>query len=76
MGLLADGWNNKDLPPYKTFSIAERWKLQLRAEAVDALHHAHFSGPNTAPTNALLGTVNGKIWSEQRKITMAARITF
>ncbi len=75
-GLRADGWNNWDLSLYKTFSITERWKLQLRAEAVDALNHAHFSGPNTAPTNTLFGTVNGTIWSEQRKITMAARLTF
>lgn len=75
-GLRADGWNNWDLSLYKTLSITERWKLQLRAEAVDALNHAHFSGPNTAPTNTLFGTVNGTIWSEQRKITVAARLTF
>ena len=75
-GLRADGWNNWDLPPYKTFSIAERWKVQLRAEAVDALNHAQCRGPNMAPTNTLFGTVNGTIWSEQRKITVASRITF
>lgn len=75
-GLRADGWNNWDLSLYKTLSITERWKLQLRAEAVDALNHAHFGGPNTAPTNTLFGTVNGTIWSEQRKITVAVRLTF
>jgi hypothetical protein len=75
-GLRADGWNNWDLSLYKSFSITEQCKLQLRAEAVDALNHAHFSGPNTAPTNTLFGTVNGTIWSEQRKITVAARLTF
>ncbi len=75
-GLRADGWNNWDLSLYKTISITERCKLQLRAEAVDALNHAHFSGPNTAPTNTLFGTANGTIWSEQRKITVAARVTF
>jgi hypothetical protein len=75
-GLRADGWNNWDLSLYKTLSISERWKLQLRAEAVDALNHAHFSPPNAAPTNTLFGTVTGTIWSEQRKITVAARLTF
>jgi hypothetical protein len=75
-GLRADGWNNWDLSLYKSFSITEQCKLQLRAEAVDALNHAHFSGPNIAPTNTLFGTVNGTIWSEQRKITVAARLTF
>ncbi|MBM3764886.1 MAG: hypothetical protein FJW32_05805 [Acidobacteria bacterium] len=75
-GIRADGWNNWDLSLYKMFSLSERWKLQLRAEAVDALNHAHFGGPNAAPTNTLFGTVNNTIWSEQRKITVAARITF
>jgi hypothetical protein len=75
-GLRADGWNNWDLSLYKTFSFTERWKLQLRAEAVDALNHAHFGGPNTGPTNTLFGQVTNTIWSEQRKITVAARLTF
>jgi len=50
--------------------------LQLRAEAVDAFNHAMFNAPNTAPANTLFGTVNATIWSEQRKITVAARLTF
>jgi hypothetical protein len=75
-GLRADGWNNWDISLFKSFNLTERWKLQLRAEAVNGLNHAHFGGPNTAPTNTLFGQVNNTIWSEQRKITVAARITF
>jgi hypothetical protein len=75
-GLRADGWNNWDVSLYKSFRLAERWSLQLRAEAVNALNHAMFGAPNTAPTNTLFGQVTNTIWSEQRKITVAARITF
>ena len=73
-GLRADGWNNWDLSLFKTLRPHERVSLQLRAEAQDALNHAMFQGPNTAPTNTLFGTVNATIWSEQRKITVAAKL--
>ena len=75
-GLRADGWNNWDVSLFKNIKVAERWNLQLRAEAVNALNHAMFGAPNTAPTNTLFGQVNNTIWSEQRKITVAARLTF
>jgi len=48
----------------------------LRAEAVNAFNHAMFSAPNSAPVNTLFSVVNSTIWSEQRKITVAARLTF
>jgi hypothetical protein len=73
-GLRADGWNNWDLSLFKTFRLREGVRLQLRAEAQDALNHAMFNAPNTGVTNTLFGTVNGTIWSEQRKITVAAKL--
>jgi len=33
-----------------------------------------FAAPNTGPVNTLFGTVNATIWSEQRKITVAAKL--
>ncbi len=75
-GLRQDGWNNWDLSLFKNVKLRERTNLQLRAEAVNAFNHAMFNAPNTAPVNTLFGTVNGTIWSEQRKITVAARLTF
>jgi hypothetical protein len=73
-GLRAGGWNNWDLSLFKTIRLHERVSLPLRAEAQDALNHAMFQAPNTAPATTLFGTVNATIWSEQRKITMAAKL--
>jgi hypothetical protein len=75
-GLRADGWNIWDISLFKNFKLTERWNLQLRAEAANALNHAMFNAPNTGVTNTLFGSVNGTVWSEQRKITVAARLTF
>jgi hypothetical protein len=75
-GLRADGWNNWDLSLFKSFRIREGITLQLRAEAQDALNHALFAAPNTGPVNTLFGTVNNTLWSEQRKITVAAKLIF
>ncbi|MBM3725270.1 MAG: carboxypeptidase regulatory-like domain-containing protein [Acidobacteria bacterium] len=73
-GLRADGWNNWDLSFFKNFRFRERATLQLRVEAQDALNHAMFAAPNTAPTNTLFGQVTATIWSEQRKASVAAKI--
>ncbi len=73
-GLRADGFNNWDLSLFKNVRLREGITLQLRAEAQDALNHAMFAAPNTAPVNTLFGTVNATIWSEQRKVTVAAKL--
>jgi len=73
-GLRSDGWNTWDMSVFKNIRFHERISLQLRAEAQDALNHAMFAAPNTGVVNTLFGTVNATIWSEQRKITMAAKL--
>ncbi len=75
-GLRADGWNTWDLALFKEYRFTERVKLQLRAEAVDALNHAMFAAPNNGPVNTAFGTVAGTIWTEQRKITIAAKLAW
>jgi hypothetical protein len=75
-GLRADGWNTWDLALFKNIRFTEKVKMQLRAEAVDALNHAMFAGPNTAPVNTAFGTVTATIWTEQRKITVAAKLSW
>jgi hypothetical protein len=73
-GLRADGWNNWDLALFKEVRITEKLNLQLRAEAVNALNHAMFGAPVTAPVNTAFGQVLNTIWTEQRKITVAAKL--
>jgi len=75
-GLRADGYNNLDLSLFKNFKIRERFNFQLRAEAQDSLNHAMFAAPNTAPTNSLFGQVNSIVGTEQRRITIAGKLTW
>jgi len=75
-GLRADGYNSWDLSLFKNFKIRERLNFQLRAEAQDALNHAMFAAPNTAPTNTLFGQVNSIVGTEQRRITIGGKLTW
>jgi hypothetical protein len=47
-----------DISAVKNFALAEKWKFQLRAEALNALNHSNLAAPNTAPTNSLFGRVS------------------
>jgi len=71
-----DGYNNWDLSLFKTIRITERIRLQLRAEAQDALNHAMFAAPNTAPANTLFGQVNSIVGTEQRRVSVGGKLTW
>ncbi len=75
-GARADGYNNWDLSLFKTWRIRERFSVQLRAEAQDALNHAMFSPPNTVPTNSAFGQVNSSVAPEQRRINISTRVSW
>lgn len=40
-----DGFQSVDLSVFKNFAITERWKLQVRAEAMNSLNHVNYQGP-------------------------------
>jgi len=46
-----------DLSLTKNFSITERFKLQTRAEFLNAFNHPQFNDPNTDPTSSSFGKV-------------------
>ncbi|MGH9675151.1 MAG: carboxypeptidase regulatory-like domain-containing protein [Bryobacteraceae bacterium] len=75
-GLRADGFNQFDLSIFKNFRITERVTLQLRAEAQDALNHAMFGVPNNVPANTLFGQVTATQFAEQRRITVAGKLSW
>jgi hypothetical protein len=52
--LTGPGINNWDISLQKQFSLKERFKLQLRADAFNAFNHTQFSGINSTVTYASL----------------------
>ena len=75
-GVRADGFNQWDLSVFKNFHITERVRFQLRAEGQNALNHAMFAAPNTAPANSNFGQVTATQFAEQRRITIAGKLSF
>jgi len=59
----------------KDTQLAEKWKVQLRAEAFNLFNHAIFNGPNTDPTNANFGRITGQS-NLPRTFQLALRVTF
>ena len=49
-----DVWNMSGV---KNFSLPEKFRLQFRAEFLNALNYTVLSGPNTNPTNAAFGSI-------------------
>lgn len=70
----ADGQSRWDLSAIKNFAVTERWKVQFRAEALNAMNHPNLSTPNTTPTNTAFGTITGQ--DVPRSWQMALRVSF
>ena len=75
-GARSDGFNQWDLSVFKNFRITERVRFQLRAEGQNALNHAMFAAPNTAPANSNFGQVTATQFPEQRRISIAGKLSF
>jgi hypothetical protein len=74
-GAQGQGLNLWDLSIIKAFSFAERAKLQLRGEFLNAFNHAQFNDPERNPTNSNFG----KATSQQnlpRNIQIGLRLVF
>ncbi len=59
-GVRSDGVNMWDLSLLKSVKLGERFQLQVRAEALNALNHANFTAPNTTVTSSAFATVTGE----------------
>ncbi|GIU78353.1 MAG: hypothetical protein KatS3mg005_1591 [Bryobacteraceae bacterium] len=60
IGLRGPGIANWDISLFKTASITETYKLQFRAEAMNALNTPLFRSPNTAYGNAAFGRITSQ----------------
>lgn len=57
----AAGVDTWDISAVKNFLITEKWRLQFRAEFLNAMNHSNLAAPNTAPTNTLFGQVTSTV---------------
>jgi hypothetical protein len=77
--LLGPGIVNLDFGVIKAFALAERYKLQFRAESFNAFNHANFANPNANVSAATFGTITGTNSGDAgspRVVQLALKITF
>jgi trimeric autotransporter adhesin len=69
------GLFNWDVSIFKTFSIREGIKAQIRAEALNATNTPQFGTPNTNINSSAFGTITTQV-NNPRLIQLGARVTF
>jgi hypothetical protein len=74
-GVRRDGINNFQLSAYKNFRVRERVTMRFLFFAVNALNHAQFGAPNTAPGNSAFGTVTA-IRGPARQLVTSLKLLF
>ncbi len=70
-----DGINNFQLSTYKNFRFKEHYTLRFMFFAINALNHAQFGPPNTAPANSAFGTVSA-IRGPARQLVTSLKFLF
>jgi hypothetical protein len=71
----AQAMNQMDMGVTKTFSIREKVKLNLRADAFNAFNHNQFSAPSASLSSLTFGQVTSS-FSTPRNIQAALRLSF
>jgi hypothetical protein len=75
--LRGPGFNNLDLSLFRTFPLTEFLRLQLRAEALNALNHPNFANPNANISDpSTFGFITATTGTAQRTMRFAARLSF
>ena len=64
-----------DLSALKSFQLPERFRLQFRAELLNALNRTNLANPNTAPTNTLFGQITANN-GFPRQVHLALKLMF
>jgi hypothetical protein len=69
------GYINVDASLSKEFALESRYKLQLRAEAFNAMNSVHYSNPDGDFQSGTFGQINHTM-GDQRKAQLAAKFIF
>jgi hypothetical protein len=67
--------NNWDLSLLKNTSVTEKFKVQFRAEFLNAFNHTQFDNPNTSPSSSSFGWITG-VTHIPRVIQYGLKLTF
>lgn len=67
---------NIDMGLFRTFTFTETIKLQLRAEALNALNHANFANPQGNINDANFGFITSTTGTGERNIRFGIRLAF
>ncbi len=71
----APGLKNFDLSLFKNLPLAERFSLQIRAEAFNALNTPRFGAPNTSLNSAQFGVISTQA-NSPRQLQFALKLLF
>jgi hypothetical protein len=71
-GPAVDVWNMSGI---KSFSFLERFKLQFRAEFLNALNSTNLGAPNVNPVNAAFGRITAAV-GNQRSIVFGLKLVY
>jgi len=72
----APGFAQGDVSLFKTLSVTERLKTELRAEVYNVTNTPQFTGPDTNPQDANFGRITSTRQSSERQMQMAVRFLF
>jgi hypothetical protein len=73
--IVGPGYINVDASLAKEFAFENRWKLQVRAEAFNAMNSVHYSNPDGNFSSGTFGQINYTM-GDARKAQLAAKFIF
>jgi hypothetical protein len=74
--LIGPGFFNIDAGFFRTLTFSERFRLQLRAEALNVLNHPNFGNPQANFNDSNFGYINSTVGQASRQWRFAARFAF
>ncbi len=72
--LTAPGSLNFDFSVSRTFAVRERWRLEARMEAFNAINHVNYNGPTTGLNSGKFGTISSA--QDPRILQFALKLKF
>ena len=73
--LRGPGLSNLDFSLFKNFPVAEKVKLQFRAEVFNSFNHPNFGFPNTSIGSATAGVISSQV-NLPRDIQFALKLIY